>query len=141
VKNKIAAAKIYQVYRNPRTGIRIDLAALTHEERNFYRAAKERFDSGTAWFDFDNFAFGQGSPLYRDRSSHHEVLQHPLYVALKDMWLELGVRQGRIRADAGRGFANASRRTQGQSRKTAHERNRAKAGDVSLARSSSGAGS
>jgi len=86
------------IYQNSRTGVRIDVSALTEAERNFYRAAKQRFDRGVAWFDFDDFAFGGGSPLYQGRKSHHEVLQHPLYIVLKDMWLELGVRQGRVRA-------------------------------------------
>jgi hypothetical protein len=87
------------IYQNPRTGMRIDLLTLNDDEQKFYRAARQRFDDGVPWFDFDDFAFGSGSPLYRGRASHHEVLQHPLYIALKDMWLELGVRQGRIRTE------------------------------------------
>lgn len=125
------------IYQNPRTGIRIDLATLSDEEQRFYRAAKQRFDSGIAWFDFDDFAFGRSSPLYQGRVSHHDVLQDPLYIALKDMWLELGVRQGRVRADAGKGFASGSRRTQRESGKATNQRHGAKARNVALAHTSS----
>ncbi|MFZ3210535.1 MAG: hypothetical protein WA188_03400 [Terriglobales bacterium] len=128
------------IYQNPRTGISIDLTTLGDEEERFYRAAKQRFESGIAWFDFDDFAFGSNSPLYRGRASHHEVLQHPLYIVLKDMWLELGVRQGRVRADAGKGIASGSRRTKGESGKAAHERNRAKTRNVAVAYTSARAG-
>lgn len=125
------------IYQNPRTGIRIDLSILNQEEQSFYRAAKERFDNQIAWFDFDDFAFGMGSPLYRGRASHHEVLQNPLYVALKDMWLELGVRQGRVRAGTGKVFTDASGRTQGGSGKATQERNRTKTRDAAAAYTSS----
>jgi len=121
------------IYQNPRTGIRIDLAALSDEEQRFYRAAKERSDNGIPWFDFDDFAFGSNSPLYRGRASHHEVLQHPLYIVLKDMWLELGVRQGRVRAETRKVFPDAPRRTKGESGKAAHERNRTKTRNVAVA--------
>jgi hypothetical protein len=128
------------IYQNPRTGIRIDLPSLNHAEQTFYRAAKQRFDDGVPWFDFDDFAFGRSSPLYRGRTSHHEVLQHPLYVALKDMWLELGVRQGRVRAETRKVFADASRRTKSGSGKAAHERDRTKTRNVALAHTSARAG-
>lgn len=36
------------------------------------------------------------SPIYRGRDSHLNVLKHPLFLALQDMALQLGVQQRMI---------------------------------------------
>jgi hypothetical protein len=82
--------------------------SLTAEEQAFLRRARAKFASNADWLEFEDFAFGSRSPLFASKRSHHDVLQHPLYLALKDMWLELGLRQGRIAATE-RGGSYASR--------------------------------
>jgi hypothetical protein len=84
-------------YVNLQTGIRIKLDGLTPEEKRFYRRALTRFQENAAWAAFDEFAFGMLSPIYKRKRSHIDVLKSPLYLALKDMWLQLGVQQGLIR--------------------------------------------
>jgi hypothetical protein len=75
---------------------------LTQEENAFLGRARKKFEQNAEWLEFEDFAFGARSPLYSKTRSHKDVLTHPLYVALKDMWLELGVRQGRVKDASGR---------------------------------------
>lgn len=82
---------------------------LTPEEQQFLSRAQAKFADGLDWLEFENFAFGPRSPLFSRTRSQQDVVKHPLYVALRDMWLELGVRQGRIAA-AREGKSNAARR-------------------------------
>lgn len=81
-------------YVNRETGKRIDLRTLTEEERQFYLEAKRRFQENTDWIEFDNFVFGLDSPIYRGKKSYADVRRNPLFVALLDMSLQLGVQQG-----------------------------------------------
>ncbi|MBI1939913.1 MAG: hypothetical protein HYS33_00235 [Acidobacteria bacterium] len=83
-------------YVNLQTGLKIDLSRLTNTEMEFYREAVEKFQSNLSWLAFDELAFGMRSPIYRGRNSHREVLKNPLFLALKDMSLQLGVQQGVI---------------------------------------------
>ncbi|HYC93067.1 MAG TPA: hypothetical protein VEO54_27930 [Thermoanaerobaculia bacterium] len=78
------------------------MAQLTQEEDAFLRRARKKSAENADWFEFEDFAFGSRSPLYSKTRSHKDVLTHPLYVALKDMWLELGVRQGKVKDASGR---------------------------------------
>ena len=78
------------------------MSHLTREEDAFLRRARTKFEQNSDWFEFEDFAFGSRSPLYAKTRSHKDVLTHPLYVALKDMWLELGVRQGKVKDASGR---------------------------------------
>lgn len=78
------------------------MAHLTPEEDAFLGRARKKFEQNADWFDFEDFAFGSRSPLYSRTRSHRDVLTHPLYIALKDMWLELGVRQGKVKDASGR---------------------------------------
>ncbi len=73
-----------------------DHSELTADEQAFLNRARAKFAENTDWLEFEDFAFGSRSPLYARTRSHQDVLTHPLYLALKDMWLDLGVRQGRI---------------------------------------------
>jgi hypothetical protein len=49
-----------------------------------------------SWLAFDEFAFRMESPIYSHHRSHLEVHKDPLYLALKDMSLQLGTQQGRV---------------------------------------------
>ena len=83
-------------YVNLETGVRVNLDGLTPEEKRFYRQARKRFQEQTNWLAFDEFAFGMRSPIYNRQRSHIPVLKSSLYLALKDMSLQLGVQQGLI---------------------------------------------
>ena len=83
-------------YVNLETGVKVNLDGLTPEEKKFYRQALKKFQENAKWFSFDEFAFGMRSPLYGRRKSHLDVLKSGLYLALKDMSLQLGVQQGLI---------------------------------------------
>lgn len=83
-------------YVNLETGVRINLDELTPEEKKFYKQALKKFQENTEWFSFDEFAFGMRSPIYKGKRSHVDVLKSELYLALKDISLQLGVQQGLI---------------------------------------------
>jgi len=69
---------------------------LTLDEQQFLSRAQAKFADGADWLEFEDFAFGPRSPLFSRTRSQQDVLKHPLYLALREMWLELGVQQGRI---------------------------------------------
>lgn len=111
------------IYINRRTGSNVVLSNLDARQQEFYREAAAKFRKNVDWSEFEDFAFGAGSPLYVRRTSHLDVLDHPLYRALKDMWLELGVRQGLVAQDVIKEQKPyAQRRTQSRSRKAANRR-------------------
>ncbi len=85
-------------YVNSRTGVSIALDDLSDIEKQFYQRVRKQFEANAPWLLFDELAFGVSSPIYSGRTSHLDVLEQPLYLALKDMSLELGVRQGLIAA-------------------------------------------
>ena len=88
--------------------------ALTPDEQQFLGRAQAKFAEGADWLAFEDFAFGPRSPLFSRTRSQQDVLKHPLYLALRAMWLELGVQQGRIAAaQEGKGDA-ARRKTRGR---------------------------
>lgn len=71
------------------------IGELNEVEKQFLEAARRLFEKNR-------------SPLFKKTRSHKNILEHPLYIALTDMWLELGVRQGKA-ADAERGSETGSR--------------------------------
>ena len=83
-------------YVNRRNKFEVDLRGLTEEEKKFYSQALTKFRQGVPWVSFERFAFDPGSPIYKRHRSHLEVLKDPLYLALEDMWLQLGAQQGLI---------------------------------------------
>ncbi len=83
-------------YVNNRTAVSIDLSGLTGEEAIFFERAQKYFKENMHWLAFDQFVFGPRSVLYSKTRSHRDVLENPLYQALKDMWLQLGVQQGKV---------------------------------------------
>jgi hypothetical protein len=85
-----------QEYFNPRTGLRVNFARLSDVEKRFASQALSKFRANMDWVAFDDFAFGLRSPIYDRHKSPKEVLQSPLYLALKDMSLQLGIQQGKI---------------------------------------------
>lgn len=124
---------VYMVNRGMRTSALSNLNAREHE---FYQEAVKRFHNNVPWSEFEEFAFGMGSPLYANRISHLEVLDEPLYEALTNMWLDLGVKQGLIAEDrAKRGETRVQRRAQGRSRETSNRRNGKKNNKLAAANS------
>jgi hypothetical protein len=81
-------------YHNQDSGLQIDLSGLDSERKQFYQAAIEKLDENVAWLEFEDFAFSFSSPVFRASRNRREVLSDPLYLALKDIWLRLGIRQG-----------------------------------------------
>src|SRR5579862_6972992 len=86
-------------YRNREAGIDLDLAELDAESQAFFASAVERFKANQNLFDFERFAFGFSAPVFQRAKSRAEVLGSPLYLALKALWLCLGVRQGLMAGD------------------------------------------
>ena len=84
------------LYTNPHTGARVDLGRLTDAEKPLYLEALRRFAQNVDWMEFHTFAFASKSQLYAGRRSYHDVVGLPLFKALEDMWLQLGVQQGRV---------------------------------------------
>ncbi len=112
------------IYINRRTGTSVELSSLDTKQQAFYKEALANFRRKVSWADFEEFAFGMGSPLYAHRTSHLEVLSDPLYEVLTDMWLELGVKQGLIAPEQSKEKrTRAQRGSQSGSRQAAHERN------------------
>jgi hypothetical protein len=74
----------------------VDLSSETEEGKSFFTQALQKFQANVNWLDFEEWAFGKNSPLYKGERSHHTVLKKPLYLALKDLSLRLGKQQGKI---------------------------------------------
>jgi len=108
--------------------------ALSPEEHEFLKQAEKRYRRNMNWFEFEDFAFGMRSPLFSRTRSHLDVLEHPLYLALKEMWLNLGEKQGLV-APSRREDQLARRKTQ-RSGTPSQERNRAQKRNVAAAHSS-----
>ncbi|HXH40607.1 MAG TPA: hypothetical protein VNN08_18390 [Thermoanaerobaculia bacterium] len=83
-------------YRNQDSGLQIDLSDLDEERKRFYHAAVEKLAENVAWLKFEEFAFSFDSPVFTASRSRREVLSDPLYLALKDIWLRLGITQGLV---------------------------------------------
>jgi hypothetical protein len=97
----------------------------------------KKYRANLDWFEFEDFAFGMRSPLFARTRSHLDVLQHPLYVALKEMWLDLGEKQGQVAPSEPKEKHAKGRKPQG--RGAANQgRDRAKKRDVAITNSSAG---
>ena len=84
-------------YLNLQTGKKIVLEGLSEELEKFYRQAVKKFMENVEWMRFEEFVFGARSPLHGRHQSHQALLRDPLYLALKDMWQQLGVQQGKMK--------------------------------------------
>ncbi len=109
--------------------------SLSPEERVFLRQAEQKYRANANWFEFEDFAFGMRSPLFSRHRSHLDVLRHPLYRALKEMWLDLGVRQGLVSPSRRQEEHFARRKAQG-SGASHQKRDRAKKRNVETSDSS-----
>jgi hypothetical protein len=97
-----------------RATLELTESSLTADEQAFLDRARRKYLDNAGWLEFEEFAFGSRSPLFSSTRSQRDVLTHPLYAALKEMWLELGVRQGRIASPAkGRTTDATGRKTRG----------------------------
>src|ERR1043165_236853 len=105
---------------------------LSAAEHDFLREAEKRYRANANWFDFEDFAFGMRSPLFSRQRSHLDVLRHPLYLALKEMWLNLGVKQGLVSPSKNEEAHVARRKTQ-RSGPSRQERHRSKKRHVETA--------
>jgi hypothetical protein len=85
-------------YHNAQSGLELDLSHLEGERKDFYQAAVAKLKHNVDWLEFEDFAFSFSSPIFRTSRSRGEVLSDPLYLAVKDMWLRLGIRQGLVAA-------------------------------------------
>jgi hypothetical protein len=83
-------------YHNLDSGLKIDLSGLDGERTRFFQLAMKKLEENVSWLDFEDFAFSFNSPVFRASRNRREVLSDPLYLALKDIWLRLGIRQGHV---------------------------------------------
>lgn len=81
-------------YRNPSSGLEINLGELDDKRQRLFDAARKQFRQNTSWFDFEQLVFSYTSPLFQGSRSRADVVHDPLFKALKDMWLQLGIDQG-----------------------------------------------
>lgn len=81
-------------YTNRKSGLNIDLGDLDAAKRRLYERALAQFRRGVSWFEFEQFVFSYTSPLFSGARNRAAVVDDPLYTALKDMWLQLGIDQG-----------------------------------------------
>ena len=85
------------VFQNPVTKENFELEGA---DADFFRRALDKFSSNANWWSsFENFAFGPNSPIYARHKSYGRLVKDPLYRALQDMWLQLGVNQGEVQDD------------------------------------------
>jgi hypothetical protein len=81
-------------YINRNSGVDIDVATLSAEKQQFFTLAYAKYKENVNWFDFEQFIFSHHSPVFQSSRRRTDVLGDALYVALKDMWLRLGMKQG-----------------------------------------------
>jgi len=80
-----------------------DKFELDQAESEFFSRALSKFHRNADWADFESFAFNPSSPIYARRKSYGRLVLDPLYRALQDMWLQLGVSQGEVQDDRPKG--------------------------------------
>jgi hypothetical protein len=81
----------------PEKGTVISLSGESVECKAFFMEAEEKFKNDVPWGDFDTWAFGQKSPIYKNQRSHLDVMKVPTYLVLKDLSMRLGINQGHIK--------------------------------------------
>jgi hypothetical protein len=86
-------------YINRKSGVSIDLGDLDAARKRLYETAVEQFQKNASWFGFERFVFSYTSPLFSAARNRADVIDDPLYAALKDMWLQLGINQGFVADD------------------------------------------
>ena len=86
-------------YINRKSGVSVDLGDLDVAKKRLYENALEQFRRNVSWFEFERFVFSYTSPLFSSARNRAAVVDDPLYAALKDMWLQLGIDQGFVADD------------------------------------------
>jgi|SRR3954452_21613159 len=86
-------------YHNPKSGLDIDLGTLEPQKRRLFDHAMEMFRRNTSWFEFEQIVFSYTSPLFTRAKKRADVVDEPLFHALTDMWLQLGIDQGYVAND------------------------------------------
>jgi hypothetical protein len=86
-------------YINRKSGASIELSDLDGAKKRLYESAVDQFRKKVSWFEFEQFVFSYTSPLFSQSRSRADALEDPLYAALKDMWLQLGIDQGFVADD------------------------------------------
>jgi len=86
-------------YHNPKSGLDIDLGPIDAEKRRLFETALEKFRRNTNWFEFEQLVFAYTSPIFSRAKNRADVVNEPLFHALKDMWLQLGIDQGFVAND------------------------------------------
>jgi hypothetical protein len=81
-------------YHNRESGLEINLGELDTEKKHLYERAQKLFRSNASWFAFEQVVFTYTSPLFHRSRNRADVFNDPLYKALKEMWLQLGIDQG-----------------------------------------------
>jgi hypothetical protein len=115
-------------YHNPKSDLDIDLGHLDADKRRLFETAHEKFRQNTNWFEFEQLVFAYTSPLFNRAKNRADVVSEPLFLALKDMWLQLGIDQGYVANDRTETKARPARANRSPRR-----------GDVAAARQPAGA--
>lgn len=87
-------------YHNRKTGLEIDLGELDPNRQRLFETAQRQFRNNANWFEFEQLVFSYTSPIFQQTRSRADVVRDPLYKALKDMWLQLGIKQGFVASEA-----------------------------------------
>lgn len=70
---------------------------VSEEEKRFFLSCRKQFRNNVAFREFEEVVFDFNSPIFKTAKKRKGVLQNPLYKACKDMWLRLGIKQGKIK--------------------------------------------
>ncbi len=75
----------------------INLDGLTPEERAFLQRCRSAYDGNMDWLTFSLLAQGNENPVVRAEGRvTASVAAHPLYRAVWDLEMRLGIRQGEV---------------------------------------------
>lgn len=76
----------------------VDLRLLNEKQKKYFHDAHAAFLRNEKCWDFDGpWFFNSRSPFHKlVKGTGREVVKHPLYKALMELWLALGVNQGEM---------------------------------------------
>jgi len=72
----------------------IDLRSISKVQKKYFMEAWGDFQSDMLCWNFEHINFSKR--LFEIVSRGEDILQHPLYLALVELWLALGVNQGEV---------------------------------------------
>lgn len=82
----------------------IDARSLNDNQMAYLMKAKDAFlknpDCWSFWriFFFYGFDFGGAEEFFPEAKTNEELVHHPLYEAIEELWLALGVNQGKMKS-------------------------------------------